>query len=223
MLFSRRGGSFETIKNWRLNSDVIDGLSFQEMPAERRSTRNTSNSTVAVEPTETPVVKSPKSPATKAASKQLKVGDQLGGDDIKVSTDTGSEITLSSLWSTTGAIIFFYPRANTPGCTTQACGFRDNHPVISATGYQVYGMSADPVKSQANWKAKKELPYTLLSDLSKDRRALKTLGVHKGGAGSGITRSHLVIAKGGQVEAVHYQVSPKDSFTEVTAFVTSQK
>lgn len=63
-----------------------------------------------------------------------------------------------------GVVIFFYPRANTPGCTTQACGFQENYSAIEKEGYKVYGMSADKPRSQASWKKKHHLQYTLLCD-----------------------------------------------------------
>lgn len=64
-----------------------------------------------------------------------------------------------------GVVIFVYPKANTGGCTKQACGFRDNYDAIKAAGYEVYGMSADNPGPQANWRAKCEMqvcwcPYT---------------------------------------------------------------
>lgn len=65
-----------------------------------------------------------------------------------------------------GIVIFFYPKANTPGCTTQACGFRDNYDELLKAGYKVYGMSADKPKSQANWRKKHNFQYNLLSDPS---------------------------------------------------------
>ncbi|KAI3654958.1 hypothetical protein MP228_000338 [Amoeboaphelidium protococcarum] len=157
-------------------------------------------------------------PVKKAAapSKGLTVGDKAPAD-LPVSDDTGKEMPLGDIWKTNGVIIFFYPKANTPGCTTQACGFRDNFESIKKKGYQIYGMSADSVKSQANWKAKHNFQYNLLSDLSKDRSALKALGVNKGA--SSISRSHIIIGKGGVVEQVAYGVSPKDSVSGASEFV----
>lgn len=63
-----------------------------------------------------------------------------------------------------GVVIFFYPRANTPGCTVQACAFRDKTAAIEKEGYKIYGMSADRPRSQANWKKKQRLEYCLLCD-----------------------------------------------------------
>ncbi len=63
-----------------------------------------------------------------------------------------------------GVVLFFYPRANTPGCTKQACGFRDEYKKFQDAGYKVFGMSADKPKSQLNWKTKYSLPYSFLCD-----------------------------------------------------------
>ena len=61
-------------------------------------------------------------------------------------------------------VLFFYPEADTPGCTTQACGYRDEHAGFEALGARVFGVSADPVKALAAWRAKHAFPYRLLSD-----------------------------------------------------------
>lgn len=71
-------------------------------------------------------------------------------------------------------VIFSYPKANTPGCTTQACGFRDIHEEIAKLNYAVIGLSADPPKSQKSWKTKNTFQYHLLSDPKKE--LLKKLG-----------------------------------------------
>lgn len=68
----------------------------------------------------------------------------------------------------TGAVFFLYPKANTPGCTTQACGFRDNYATFTAKGYKVYGLSMDKPAAQLSWKEKNNLPFDLLSDPTLD-------------------------------------------------------
>jgi peroxiredoxin Q/BCP len=160
--------------------------------------------------------KKAESSATTATAKGLKVGDVLpkGWEVVNELEETKD---LAQLFEKQGGILFFYPKANTPGCTTQACGFRDNFDAIAKKGYAVYGMSADSPTSQGNWKKKHQFQYHLLSDRSKDRKVLKALGVNK--APSSISRSHLIIGKGGVVEQVAYGVSPKESVEKATAFV----
>ncbi|SAK55778.1 peroxiredoxin [Caballeronia ptereochthonis] len=76
---------------------------------------------------------------------------------------TGGEFTLSSLRGTK-VVLFFYPKDNTPGCTTESLQFRDHYDQFKAVGAEVVGISRDSVKSHDNFKAKLELPYTLVSD-----------------------------------------------------------
>ncbi len=71
---------------------------------------------------------------------------------------------MQELVKDSGVVLFFYPRANTPGCTKQACGFRDEYKKFQDAGYKVFGMSADKPKSQLNWKNKHSLPYSFLCD-----------------------------------------------------------
>ncbi|SAL62222.1 alkyl hydroperoxide reductase [Caballeronia peredens] len=76
---------------------------------------------------------------------------------------TGGEFTLSSLRGRK-VVLFFYPKDNTPGCTTESLQFRDYYDQFKAAGAEVVGISRDSVKSHDNFKAKLELPYTLVSD-----------------------------------------------------------
>ncbi|VXB94556.1 Peroxiredoxin Bcp [Burkholderia sp. 8Y] len=76
---------------------------------------------------------------------------------------TGGEFTLSSLRGTK-VVLFFYPKDNTPGCTTESLQFRDHYEQFKAAGAEIVGISRDSVKSHDNFKAKLELPYTLVSD-----------------------------------------------------------
>ncbi|WP_250451388.1 peroxiredoxin [Caballeronia sp. ATUFL_M2_KS44] len=76
---------------------------------------------------------------------------------------TGGEFTLSSLRGQK-VVLFFYPKDNTPGCTTESLGFRDHYEQFKAAGAEIVGISRDSVKSHDNFKAKLELPYTLVSD-----------------------------------------------------------
>jgi peroxiredoxin Q/BCP len=111
-------------------------------------------------------------------------------------------------------LIFFFPKAGTSGCTTQACGFRDAFPKIEAAGATVIGISPDPPKALAKWRAKEQLPYVLLSD--PDHKVADQFGVWGersmyGRKFMGIIRSHFVFDEHGTVEAAEVKVSPKDS------------
>lgn len=117
-------------------------------------------------------------------------------------------------------ILFFYPKAGTSGCTTQACGFRDNYPKIEAVDATVIGVSPDEPAALAKWKAKENLPYTLLSDPEHEvAEAYGVWGEKKmyGKSYMGIIRSHFVIDAEGKIEDVQFKVSPKDSISRAMA------
>ncbi|MCB8967628.1 MAG: thioredoxin-dependent thiol peroxidase [Chloroflexota bacterium] len=111
-------------------------------------------------------------------------------------------------------VLFFYPKADTPGCTTQACGFRDNFPVIESANGTVIGISPDDPAALAKWKAKLTLPYALLSDA--DHQVAEMYGVWGekkmyGKAYMGIVRSHFVVDAEGKLADVQVKISPQDS------------
>jgi len=133
--------------------------------------------------------------------------------DFELQSDEGSKVKLSDLRGHR-VVLFFYPKADTPGCTTQACGFRDNFPVIDAAGAIVLGISPDPVDRLAKWRAKEGLPYNLLSDT--DHAVADAYGVwgekkNYGRVYEGIIRSHFIISADGRLEDVQYKVSPQMS------------
>lgn len=123
-------------------------------------------------------------------------------------------------------LIFFYPKAGTSGCTTQACGFRDAFPTIEANGATVIGISPDLPKALAKWKAKENLPYTLLSDPEhKVADQFQVWGEKSmyGRKYMGILRSHFVFGPDGKLEAAEVSISPKDSIAKgVKALVTAK-
>ena len=151
-----------------------------------------------------------KSAKTTGGSKKLAIGDSIN-DALEFLLENEKETTLGELVkkAKAGIVIFMYPRANTPGCTKQACGFRDEYKNFQQCGFDVYGLSYDKPKSQKNWKVKFDLPYNLLTDES--GAAIKAFGANK--APKGVIRSHIVIDKDGKVLDVQNKISPGDSFT----------
>lgn len=123
-------------------------------------------------------------------------------EDVVLEDHSGAEFTLSS---TRGApaVFFFYPKANTPGCTTEACAFSELTAAFSALGVQVFGISADSVKRQSNFAEKYGLNMRLLAD--PDRKLVEGWGVWQekknyGRTYMGIVRSTFVFdAKGALV------------------------
>ncbi len=120
--------------------------------------------------------------------------------------DTGSERSLTALLPT---VVYFYPRAFTPGCTTQACDFRDGYHHLQAVGYDVVGISPDPPERLAAFREEHRLPFPLLSDLD------RTVAMRYGAWGTkklygkeveGLIRSTIVIGADGKVEHAWYNV-----------------
>lgn len=141
----------------------------------------------------------------------LQIGDVA--PDFELISDENVPVKLSDFRGQR-VILFFYPKAGTSGCTTQACGFRDRFPVITAAGAVVLGVSPDAPKALAKWRAKESLPYSLLSD--PDHTAAEAYGVWGeksmyGRSYMGIIRSHFVIDAAGKLEDIQFKVSPSDS------------
>src|SRR5476651_507899 len=88
-------------------------------------------------------------------------------DDFTLQTDEDKTVSLSD-YAGKPVVLFFYPRANTPGCTIEACGFRDQYAKLIRAGLTVLGISPDTAKAQKKFQEKYDLPYTLLADADKD-------------------------------------------------------
>jgi peroxiredoxin Q/BCP len=119
-------------------------------------------------------------------------------------------------------VLFFYPKADTPGCTIEACGFRDTFTKLQQAGVVVLGISRDTPKAQAKFKAKYELPYTLLADVNAE--VCNLFGVLKeknmyGKKVMGIERTTYVIAPDGTLAQVFAKVKPEGHAEEVLAAV----
>lgn len=101
------------------------------------------------------------------------VGDQA--PDFALPAQDGREVSLSELLRESSVVLYFYPKDDTPGCTTEACGFRDNYEVFKDAGAEVVGVSSDSVASHREFADKRRLPFILLSD--KGGRVRKEYGV----------------------------------------------
>ena len=130
--------------------------------------------------------------------------------DFSLTDDSGETVRLSKL-KVKQVVVYFYPRDDTPGCTTQACGVRDAWDAFTAAGAVVLGVSPDGEASHAKFKAKFELPFTLLSDA--DHAVAEQYGAwgEKSMYGKkymGVIRSTVVIAADGTVKAIFPKVQP---------------
>ncbi|MBN2737622.1 MAG: thioredoxin-dependent thiol peroxidase [Spirochaetales bacterium] len=147
----------------------------------------------------------------------LKQGDKA--PDFQLEDDRGEKLTLKQ-FKGKKVVIYFYPKDNTPGCTTEACGLRDVYDDILAKGAVVVGVSADSVKSHGNFKSKYELPFYLLSDPEKNMiKAYGAWGEKKmyGKSYEGILRSTFIVDEKGMVIKVFPKVSPKNHPEEILA------
>ena len=119
-------------------------------------------------------------------------------------------------------VLFAFPKAGTPGCTTQACGFRDAFPKIEIAHATVLGLSPDQPKDLLKWKQKEHLPYTLLSD--PDHKVLELMGAWGersmyGKTYMGVIRSHWIIDEQGILVDAQIKISPTDSVAQAIEFL----
>ena len=147
----------------------------------------------------------------------LKVGDKV--PDFSAKDQNGNTINLSD-YKGKKLVVFFYPKANTPGCTAEACNLRDNYKELQGEGYELLGVSADSEKKQSNFKNKYEFPFPLLAD--EDHTVINTFGVwgpkkFMGREYDGIHRTTFVIDGEGVVENVIEKVKTKDHAAQILA------
>jgi peroxiredoxin Q/BCP len=136
----------------------------------------------------------------------LKVGDQA--PDIKVQTDTGEAFQLSAMKGKR-VVLYFYPKADTPGCTTESCEFRDSAKDLAKKGAAVIGISPDKPAAQARFKEKYGLTFPLLAD--EEKQAAEAYGVWQeknmyGRKTMGIVRTTFVIGPDGKIEKIYNKV-----------------
>lgn len=139
--------------------------------------------------------------------------------DFTILTDTGETLTLSSLKGHP-VVLYFYPKDDTSGCTTEACEFRDLFPRFDGNKAVILGVSPDPVKSHAKFKAKYELPFTLLADTEKTIAQAYDVWKEKSMYGRkymGVERTTFVIDAQGRVVRVFEKVKPAGHAAAVMA------
>ncbi|WP_273273723.1 thioredoxin-dependent thiol peroxidase [Maribacter polysiphoniae] len=142
--------------------------------------------------------------------KTLQVGDKV--PEFISKDQDGNTIRLSD-YHGKKLIVFFYPKASTPGCTAEACNLRDNYSVLQSQGYELLGVSADSEKRQTNFRNKYDFPFPLLAD--EDHTVINTFGVwgpkkFMGREYDGIHRKTFMINEEGVVTKVIDKVKTKD-------------
>lgn len=137
---------------------------------------------------------------------KLKAGDKA--PNFKAQDQDGNPHQLED-YKGKKLVLYFYPKANTPGCTKEGCNLRDNYEALQNEGYAVLGVSADSPKSQTKFKEKYDFPFPLLAD--EDKEVIKAYGVGNGG----INRMTFLIDENGVIEEVIDKVKTKDHAAQI--------
>lgn len=145
----------------------------------------------------------------------LKIGDKV--PDFK-GIDQNENIISYQDFKGKKLVVFFYPKASTPGCTAEACDLRDNENALKAKGYHLVGISADPVAKQKKFADKNELPFPLLAD--EDHTILNAFGVwgpkkFMGREFDGIHRTTFIIDENGTITNVIEKVKTKEHAKQI--------
>ncbi len=157
----------------------------------------------------------------------MQAGDRV--EDFTLENQDGESVSLSQ-FSDSPVVLFFYPRADTPGCTIEACGFRDTFKKLQAAGAVVLGISRDTVKAQKKFQEKYDLPYMLLADpemvLIKRYDLLKEKSMY-GKKVTGVERTTLIIGpdkgEGQRLLHIYPKVKPEGHAEEVLALLKKSK
>jgi peroxiredoxin Q/BCP len=131
----------------------------------------------------------------------------------------GNRVSLKDFAGKT-VVLFFYPKADTPGCTIEACGFRDTYKKMQATGTVLLGISADEPAKQKKFEEKFKLPYPLLADT--DKKVCESYGVIQeksmyGKKYMGIARMTFIIGPTGKIQHIYEKVKPEGHAEQVLA------
>ena len=147
--------------------------------------------------------------------KPLQVGESV--PHFSVVDDRGNMQSLS-YYTGQKVVVFFYPKANTPGCTAEACDLRDHYKELQDAGYALLGVSADSVKKQRNFSEKFDFPFPLLADENKE--VINAFGVwgpkkFMGKEYDGIHRKTFIIDEEGTVSRVIDKVKTKEHASQI--------
>lgn len=151
----------------------------------------------------------------------LETGKQA--PEFELTNDEGKQIKLSD-YRGKRVLLFFFPKAFTGGCTTQACGLRDNFPVFEENNAVILGVSPDTPERLAEWREAENLPYNLLSDPDHAVAEQYSSWGEKSMYGKkymGIIRSHFLIDGDGNFEDVQVKIAPKKSIEKAVKAVKS--
>jgi peroxiredoxin Q/BCP len=152
------------------------------------------------------------------AKAQLKVGDSA--PDISGVTDSGQTLKFTDVYAKQPyTLVYFYPKADTPGCTAQGCSIRDGYEALTAKGVAVIGVSHDDVAAQKAFKEKYHLPFTLVADT--DDKVIGAFGVDTYPGGMAHRNAYLI--KGGKVIYTDYKGTTKTQADTILGVIAADK
>lgn len=146
---------------------------------------------------------------------ELKQGDKA--PEFTSKDQHGNTVSLSDFIGKK-VVLYFYPKDNTPGCTAEACDFRDNYQSLKAKGFEILGVSTDDEKSHKKFVDKFELPFTLLADTEKDIVEKYGVWVEKSMYGKkymGTDRKTFVIDENGTIQTIISKVDTKNASSQL--------
>jgi len=150
---------------------------------------------------------------TKSNADSLKAGDAAPA--ITGVTETGAKLDFASVYKNGYTLVYFYPKADTPGCTKQGCSLRDSYAELTRKGVTVIGVSHDDAAAQKAFKEKYNLPFTLIADT--DSAVIKAFGVPNIPATSLATRQAYLVDKSGKIVWADYKASTEKQAQDVLA------
>lgn len=144
--------------------------------------------------------------------------------DFTANDQNGKSISLSD-FSGNDVILYFYPKDDTPGCTAEACSFRDNYQALLGQGFQILGVSTDDEKSHQKFVTKYSLPFPLISDT--DKKIVEAYGVwiEKNMYGKkymGVARKTFIIDKNGMIKKIISKVDTNNSSQQILDLLSTQ-
>lgn len=142
--------------------------------------------------------------------------------DFTLPSTTGEPVSLKSFKGKKTVVLYFYPKDETPGCTKEACAFRDVHEELEKQNVVILGVSNDPMEAHHAFRAKHKLPFTLLSD--EDTTVSKLYGVYKqknlyGKKSMGIERTTFIVDRTGRIAQIYPRVKVEGHIEDVLEFV----
>ncbi len=152
-----------------------------------------------------------------------KLKEGVKAPDFKAAASDGSQVALKDYKGKKRVVLYFYPKDDTPGCTVEACGFRDSAKAIEKKDTVVLGVSPDSVESHGKFISKFKLPFTLLSDIEKRLCGSYGVWVEKSMYGRkymGVARTTFIIGKNGKIEKIFEKIKPEGHDREVLEFLS---